>query len=489
MIRRLTWLVVAAALTLPASSRAQSLGTYSWQLAPYCNVVTVNVTQTGSTYTLDGYDTQCGGASNRAPATGMAVPNPTGTIGFGLTIVTSPGGTPVHVEAAISLATLSGTWRDSLGGTGDFVFTPAAAASGSPRPLAVAALPDGSITTPKLADGAVDASKIDPTAVQRRIQSGCPTGQMMTGVGQDGTVACEAVTSGAGGDITGVAAGTGLTGGGVTGDVTLSADLSQVQARVASACPANEAIRAINADGTVVCDVDNDSGGDVTAVTAGSGLTGGGTAGDLTLSVQFAGSGTANVAARSNHTHATTGPGNTSIGEEALGGAAGSASMTAVGYRALRNNISGQGTWNTAIGSEALSANTSGQANVGVGAYALQANLLGDFNTAVGTGALEDNTSGSRITAIGANALLFSTTSSDSTAVGYRAGAGAAPAMWRSAARRSAPPIRRFGIRPWARSRSSWPPTTTTRRSARARSTASSRDPTTSRSASRQVGS
>ena len=127
MIHRLIGIAaLAAVFALPAPSLGQALGTYSWQLAPFCNVVTVNVTQIGSTYTLDGYDTQCGGASNRAPLTGMAVPNPNGTIGFGLTIVTSPGGTAVHVEAAISLTSLGGTWRDSDGRTGDFVFTPGA---------------------------------------------------------------------------------------------------------------------------------------------------------------------------------------------------------------------------------------------------------------------------------------------------------------------------------------------------------------------------
>jgi hypothetical protein len=288
MRRRLTgFIALAALLAVPPTARAQVLGTYSWQLAPYCNVVTVHVTQTGAAYTLDGYDTQCGGGSDRAPLSGMAVPNPSGTIGFGLTIVTSPGGTPVHVEAAIDLATLSGTWRDNLGGTGDFVFTPAGVAAGSPRPLAAVALRDGAVTTPKLADGAVTAAKIDATQVQRRVGCVCPAGQLMTGVAESGSVTCEAVTSGAGGDITGVAAGTGLTGGGPTGDVTLSANFSQVQARVASACPANETIRSINADGTVVCEVDNDSGGDITAVTAGTGLTGGGTTGSVTLAANL----------------------------------------------------------------------------------------------------------------------------------------------------------------------------------------------------------
>ena len=121
---------------------AQTLGTFRWQQLPYCNVVTLTVVQSGGIYQVDGFDDQCGAAS-RASASGLAFPNPNGSIGFGLTVVTTPGGTPLHVDATIALANLSGTWRDNSGATGGWTFTPGAAVAGSARPVARASFPAG----------------------------------------------------------------------------------------------------------------------------------------------------------------------------------------------------------------------------------------------------------------------------------------------------------------------------------------------------------
>jgi hypothetical protein len=84
-----------------------------------------------------------------------------------------------------------------------------------------------------------------------------------------------------GDDDTTYSAGTGLD---LTG-TTFSADTTYMQRRVSSSCTAGSSIRAIAADGTVTCETDDDSGGDITAVTADTGLSGGGTSGDVTVAL------------------------------------------------------------------------------------------------------------------------------------------------------------------------------------------------------------
>ena len=150
---------------------AQPLGTFRWQLQPYCNVVAVGVTQVGGVYRLEGTDDQCGGGRDLASVQGLAFPNPDGTIGFGMTVVTAPGGAPVHVDAEISVATVSGTWRDSAGGTGTFAFTPGSASGGNPRPVpssvpsAIRLLGDGGL----LAGGQLDIGVIPASGAGARM--------------------------------------------------------------------------------------------------------------------------------------------------------------------------------------------------------------------------------------------------------------------------------------------------------------------------------
>lgn len=174
------WLMTGAVLAAgPEWTCAQSLGALRWQLQPFCNVITVNVTQSGAVYTLDGYDDQCG-APQRAPLVGLATPNPDGTIGFGLQVVTTPSATPVAIRASITLAALGGAWSDSVGNSGTMVFNGAAA--GSPRPATTAVSASavnvtgavtagavnvgGAVTATSANLGAVDATSLTTSALR-----------------------------------------------------------------------------------------------------------------------------------------------------------------------------------------------------------------------------------------------------------------------------------------------------------------------------------
>jgi hypothetical protein len=123
-MRQFMLLFVSTAWTLMLSvqpAAAQFIGTFTWQSQPYCNRITVNVTQAGNAYILEGFDNQCG-AARRAPLAGTAALNPDGSVGLGLAIVNTPGGEPTHIDAVVNLQTLGGTWSDSGGNAGTFVF-------------------------------------------------------------------------------------------------------------------------------------------------------------------------------------------------------------------------------------------------------------------------------------------------------------------------------------------------------------------------------
>ncbi len=258
----------------------------------------------------------------------------------------------------------------------------------------------------------------------------------------------------AGGYVSSVTAGTGLTGGTITGSGTIAADTTYLQRRVSGTCAAGSSIRTINADGTVVCEADDAGTGTVTSVATGAGLTGGPvtSAGTINLAAtqllptvacangQVPGWNGASwtcttpniVAANVNlqdSASSTVGnltkPGgvfmhNFGINGTFAGVNAGNFSMTgshnsAFGYGALAVNASGL--HNTALGTQALAANTSGSANTAAGLFALGNTTSGGGNTAVGWTALSGNVAGSNNTVVGSGASILSS-GSGNTAVG-----------------------------------------------------------------------
>jgi hypothetical protein len=155
--------VALAGVAAPASVSAQVFGTFPWQMQPYCNVVTLTLTNTPAGFTLDGADDQCG-ATNRGSALGVAIFNAAGNVTLNFTIVTAPAGKPVHVSAVVSPANGNGTWTDSVGNSGTFAFF--GATPGLPaRPLPASGLGAGSVTAVEIATSAVGSSELAPNAV------------------------------------------------------------------------------------------------------------------------------------------------------------------------------------------------------------------------------------------------------------------------------------------------------------------------------------
>lgn len=121
-------------------------------------------------------------------------------------------------------------------------------------------------------------------AKQERVSGACTAGSAIRTIHADGTVDCQTATGTAGGDISSVTAGTGLTGGSQSGDATLTVSPSF---QLPQTCK-NGAIPEWTGS-SWRCGIDDvgvgGGGGDIMAVFAGEGLEGGGDTGSLTLSV------------------------------------------------------------------------------------------------------------------------------------------------------------------------------------------------------------
>lgn len=357
---RLTVLAILASAGISATATAQPLGSFSWQLQPFCNRVTVTVTQNGAIYTMDGYDDQCS-AGQRAPVVGIATPNPDGSIGFGWTVVTVPGGKPVHVDARIDLGSLGGAWSDSAGNTGTLVLNGQAA--GSPRPAPSApgippgsvtstALAPGAVTTAAISDGTIGAADVNTAEVQQRIAGQCGTGLFITSVAVDGIPACGDGST----QVGSVALGTGALSGATSGGGNVAVGSSALS----SVAPGNRNI----------------------AIGAGAMVRGGG-ADNIGLGINAlnvtTGAWNIGIGSRALFSN-TTGAFNVGVGADVLGDVTAANNNTAVGFRAM---ISATGGDNTAVGYLAL-AGTTGSSNIALGRAAGNGVSTGSNNIHIG---------------------------------------------------------------------------------------------------------
>jgi hypothetical protein len=261
-----------------------------------------------------------------------------------------------------------------------------------------------------------------------------PTGQITFAAGQTfpGT-----------GAITGVAAGTGLKGGGIKGAVTLGIDPAVVPALAAS----NTFTGAANTFANPVTfkklinfapgqTFPGGGGGTITSVATSSPLTGGASAGAVTvglnasaleatlngvysqLSAANSYSATQTIASGDLALAATTSANSGGIsinGVPFLQGYPGGSKNVFVGGA---GNFTNSGSFNVSAGYQSLLSLSSGTGNTAVGDVALYLNSGGSDNTAVGNGAMFSNTSGTENTAIGASSGTVGGGLTNATAIG-----------------------------------------------------------------------
>jgi trimeric autotransporter adhesin len=121
----------------------------------------------------------------------------------------------------------------------------------------------------------------------------------------------------------------------------------------------------------------------------------------------------------------TTGASNVAMGNAALYNNTEKSSLVAIGDSALFNNGIGAsvnpdyGSYNTAVGKNALKENTKGFLNTAVGYKALENDTTGTYNTAIGANALRDNRNGAFNTAVGNSTLRLNTSGNSNTSIGY----------------------------------------------------------------------
>jgi hypothetical protein len=139
--------------------------------------------------------------------------------------------------------------------------------------------------------GTANALSTGATVAPNQLSAGGATnGQILQWNGSN-WVPVNGGSGGGSGDITDVVAGTGMTGGGTSGSVTLNAQTStalwnanKIQSvSVSSSSPTNGQVLQYNGSVWAPATLSGGSGGGITGITAGTGLTGGGTSGTVSI--------------------------------------------------------------------------------------------------------------------------------------------------------------------------------------------------------------
>ena len=112
---------------------------------------------------------------------------------------------------------------------------------------------------------------------------------------------------------------------------------------------------------------------------------------------------------------------NVAIGKQALSSTISAVNNIAIGYQSARDCQNGIS--NVSIGSNALDNNIDGAVNVAIGSLALSTSSDSHQNTAIGSSSLQNTTTGFRNTAIGYLALEKNTSGVANVAIGHAAGA------------------------------------------------------------------
>jgi len=263
-----------------------------------------------------------------------------------------------------------------------------------PAELDIVFAGDGTITGVTTASGSGLTGGGTSGTLSLGLTTECSANQVLQWSGS--AWACAAVGTGT---ITGVTAGTALTGGGTSGNVTLNLNTSDVPLLAASnAFTGNQTVNGnLSATGVVTGN----------SFQIGSNLFAFGTYSSTNAFLGFAGNTT------------MTGNYNIATGEGALVSNTTGSGNTASGGYALYSNTTGSA--NTATGDSALAYNTTGVNNTATGELALESNTGGFDNTATGQMALTNNTTGNYNTATGEAAMVFNSTGNANTATGFQA--------------------------------------------------------------------